>query len=65
VAEGVELWEEVSWVRATAIMVGAQAERMAQERAVLLAFAQGVVNEVAQKVSQLPSLVDNVADAIR
>jgi hypothetical protein len=52
----VELWEEVSWARAAAIMAkawAARAERMARESVILLASTHGEANEVAWKVSLL------------
>jgi hypothetical protein len=51
-----ELQEEVTQVHATAIMVGAQtprAERVAQERDVLLASACVEADEAVQRVSLL------------
>jgi hypothetical protein len=46
----VELWEEVSWARAAAIMAkawAARAERMAREIVILLTSTHGEANEVA------------------
>jgi hypothetical protein len=70
-AEVVELWEEVTWAQAGAIMAGAhanRAERIAQERAILLAFARREADKfVVACQSQdaieekLPSLVDKEA----
>jgi hypothetical protein len=51
-----ELREEVTQVRVAAVMAGARtarAEKMAQERGVLLATAHGEVDTVAQRVSAL------------
>jgi type IV secretory pathway TrbL component len=51
-----ELQEEVTRARATIIMAGtrvAQAERMDQERVVLLVTTPGEVSEAAQRVSTL------------
>jgi hypothetical protein len=54
--EVAEVREEVTWPRVAAIIVethATRAERMAQERVVLLATARGEVYEVAQRVSSL------------
>jgi hypothetical protein len=51
-----ELQEEVTQARAAIVMAetrAARAERMAQERAVLLATSRGEADEVAQRASAL------------
>jgi hypothetical protein len=51
-----ELWKEVTQAWAATIMPETQvarAERMAQERAILLATARGEADEAAQRVSAL------------
>jgi hypothetical protein len=51
-----ELWEEVTRVWVAAIMAetrAARAEKMAQERAVLLATVHSEVDEVAERISIL------------
>jgi hypothetical protein len=58
VTDMAELQEEVTRARVTAVMIGthaAQAERMAQERTVLLATARGEASEAAKRVSALES----------
>jgi hypothetical protein len=52
----VEPQEEVTWVQVATVMAeihAARAERMAQERAILLATPRGEVDEAAQRVSTL------------
>jgi ABC-type phosphate transport system ATPase subunit len=54
--EMVELQEEVTRAQVTVVVAGVratQAERMAQEKAVLLATARGEMDEVAQSASIL------------
>jgi hypothetical protein len=56
--EVAEIQEEVTRAWEAAVMVGphtAKAERMAQERAVLLGTIHGEASEVAQRVSTLES----------
>jgi heterodisulfide reductase subunit A-like polyferredoxin len=56
VTEVVELREEVTWVHVAVIMARARAawaERMAHEKAILLASAHGEADVVARKISLL------------
>jgi hypothetical protein len=62
----VKLQEEVTWAQATALMAGVhatQAERMAQEKAVLLVTTRGEVGEVAQRVSVLENELEATCHA--